>query len=165
MSRAAGFADFFPAAPSVLAEKERARERALAKDAHTKDATTRGAAGTAGTSNASIYDSYKTDTSSKRVSSILTPNNSTSPPSTQLSPSSISRPDVSARPDAHSHVDVPPPLITTPKATPPAHTNPNRKDMKCTYDPELQPKGFPRAFRKPIYRINGGDEVCIAFLI
>ncbi|KAF8472784.1 hypothetical protein BDZ91DRAFT_449929 [Kalaharituber pfeilii] len=147
MSRAAGYADFFPAAPSVIAEKERiARERARAQEAVY---VARGAATTTSTS---IDTSYKNSASSNRVGSILTPTTTTSSPPAVLSPAN--RYDASARVDTHSHGDLPP-QVMTPKATPPASSDLTKNNMKCIYDPELEAKGVPRRSKKPIYRING----------
>ena len=151
MSRAAGYADFFPAAPSVIAEKERAARERAAQDAYMKDPPR----GTLGTSNGNIDVSYKA--SSNRVGSILTPNTTTSSPPAVLSPTN--RYDAPLRNDAPVG-DPPPPSIMTPKATPPASSDPTKKNLKCTYDPELEPKGALKKSKKPIYRVNG-EGVCL----
>ncbi|KAF8428145.1 hypothetical protein EV426DRAFT_328756 [Tirmania nivea] len=147
MSRAAGFADFFPAAPSVIAEKERvAREQARAQDAYLHDTSSR-------VSNADVKTSHTGSGPSNRVGAILTPNTTTSSPPVALSPAN--RYDGSGRNDVHSIGDGPPVPIMTPNATPPAFSDPSKQNMKCTYDPELEAKGMPKKHKKPQYRTNG----------
>src|SRR5690606_38529809 len=138
MSRAAGYADFFPAAPSVIAAKERiARERAQAEDPYSKEEP-RGAPTSNDTNGAN-------DTSTKGVNrntSILTPNTTTSSPPAALSPHSSNRYD---QPPNGSHpVEEGGNTFITPKATPPAHLE-SVRNLKCIYDPELLPKGAPRS--------------------
>lgn len=158
MSRAAGFADFFPAAPSVIAERERvAREQARAQDTYLQDITN----GTTGISKAGIDISHTGSAASKRVGAILTPNTTTSSPPIALSPTN--RYDGSARHEIHPTVDAPPALMMTPNATPPAFSDPSKQNMKCTYDPELEPRGIPKKHKKPQYRING-EGVSLAYM-
>lgn len=153
MSRAAGYADFFPAAPSVIAEKERvARERARAQDAYLK-ATPNGATNVI---TSSVDSSSKGSAQPNRVGANLTPNTTTSSPPVTLSP--MSRYDGFARNDSLSNGDAAA-SIMTPKATPPASSGPTKKNMKCTYDPDLEPKGGLKKSKKPIYRLNG-EGVC-----
>ncbi|KAF8451508.1 hypothetical protein BGX38DRAFT_1091722 [Terfezia claveryi] len=147
MSRAAGFADFFPAAPSVIAEKERvAKEQARAQDAYLHDASNR-------VSNVDVNASHTGSGPLNRVGTILTPNTTTSSPPVALSPAN--RYDGSGRSDVHSNGDGPAVPIMTPNATPPAFSDPSKQNMKCTYDPELEAKGMPKKHKKPQYRING----------
>ena len=151
MSRAAGFADFFPAAPSVIAEKERvAREQARAQDAYLHDASNK-------VSNSDVNTSHAGSGPPNRVGAILTPNTTTSSPPVALSPAN--RYDGSGRSDVHFNGDGPPVPIMTPNATPPAFSDPSKQNMKCTYDPELEAKGMPKKHKKPQYRING-EGVC-----
>lgn len=152
MSRAAGFADFFPAAPSVIAERERvAREQARAQDVYFHDTAN-------GVSNTNIDTSHTHSVPSNRVSNILTPTTTTSSPPVSLSPTS--RYDGTVRNGVHTNGDVPPAPIMTPNATPPAFSDPSKQNMKCTYDPELEPRGMPKKHKKPQYRING-EGVCV----
>ncbi|KAI5804187.1 hypothetical protein DFH27DRAFT_610221 [Peziza echinospora] len=152
MSRAAGYADFFPAAPSVLAEKERAaaREQARPHDPYAKDVPR----GASNTSNPNHDSPYKSSSVSGRVASILTPSTSTSSPPAVFSPTTNPSYEGTSRNgvnnDATSQQE-----IMTPKATPPACADPTKKNMKCIFDPELQKSGGLRKGQKPIYRING----------
>ena len=161
MSRAAGYADFFPAAPSVLAEKERAaaRERARPHDQYAKDVPR----GASTTSNSNHDSSYKSSSVSGRVPSILTPSTSTSSPPAVFSPTANQSYEGTSRNslnnDATSQQE-----MMTPKATPPACADPTKKNMKCIFDPELQPKsGGVRKNQRPVYRING-EGVCFSSL-
>lgn len=157
MSRAAGYADFFPAAPSVLAEKERA-----ARQHRTRDH--------------GVYDKLRgvssalhapTTQSTNTGASALTPNTSTSSPPPLPSPSSTNRHDSLVRSTGDNKKEKSHSAIMTPKATPPAkpesNPDPPPTNLKCIYDPELAPKGTPKRSKRPLYRTNG-EGVGLVFL-
>lgn len=159
MSRAAGYADFFPAAPSVLAKKAQAeraaKEKEKARRAHEEyDRDSSGAQSAGSTASAA---SVPTQSHLQ-----LTPATSNSSP-----------PDVSpTKSEKLSQADPPaPPSMLTPKATPPAVAKPDVRERNCRilYDPVLD-RGDPPADkdtgakkpRQPLYRYEGqGVRTCI----
>ncbi|CAZ85029.1 unnamed protein product [Tuber melanosporum] len=181
MSRA-GYADFFPAAPSVLAEKEKKRAQAERQDRRARN----------------VPDDYDRESNAISVSdpghihssscapisvgvslpsghlvttSTLTPTTtSSSPPPPLLSPSAgttakgdyppnkLAAQSTSARePYPLPPPPIPPPLAPlTPKGTPPAiKSDPSRRNWKVKYDPFLEKKSTTRKSREPILRWDG----------
>lgn len=178
MSRA-GYADFFPTAPSVLASKKAQADRDArekARQLQQREVSRRQA-------QTALHDDYVRDTSGVRsagsasststatgsvptylLAQNLTPSTSNSSPPAQLSPANGAKTDVQVRSAAlaGSHRDAPP-AIPTPKATPPAAPAPpsNRpKNYLITYDPFLEKDA--KKHSQPTYRFNGdGVSRCI----
>ncbi|CUS13248.1 unnamed protein product [Tuber aestivum] len=181
MSRA-GYADFFPAAPSVLAEKEKKRAQAEKQDRRGRN----------------LPDDYDRESNSISLSdlgripssscapisvgaslppghlvttSTLTPTTtSSSPPPPLLSPSAGTAAKGDHPPSklaaqtkrTREPYPLPPPPIPpppaplTPKGTPPAiRSDPSRRNWKVKYDPFLEKKGIPKQSKDPILRWDG----------
>ncbi|KAI5795228.1 hypothetical protein EDC01DRAFT_77270 [Geopyxis carbonaria] len=149
MSRA-GYADFFPAAPSVLAKKKAAEEKARRRqhDEYERDS-----------SGSLSATSISTTTTISNGNSNLTPSTSNSSPPAHASPST--KVDITV--SAVTQRDHPSALLT-PKATPPAAAvplpamasqvkpDPTKHNMRIKYDPMLE-KG--EKGRHPLYRLDG----------
>ncbi|TGZ78350.1 histone H3-K4 methyltransferase Set1 [Ascodesmis nigricans] len=156
MSRA-GYADFFPTAPSVLARK--AKDERLARWKSTQQA--KQLQQTIDEDHQSIHakdaPSSETATSTSTVASnasytTLTPATSNSSPPAHASPDKQSEPEHNAKPE------VPAPVLLTPKATPPAVSTPparKRRNCRITFDPVLEKDKIPELGKYPIYRWDG----------
>jgi len=151
MSRA-GYADFFPSAPSVLAKKAQAERAAKEREKAKRRA----------------HDEYDRDISGARsagsttsAASIPAHSNSQLTPAT----SSLSPPESSPRaaskaerlPPVETYKEPPRPTIPTPKATPPAAVKPEPLEQNCRikYDPVLDKDPASRKGKQPIYRYEG----------
>ncbi|KAA8906398.1 hypothetical protein FN846DRAFT_717561 [Sphaerosporella brunnea] len=146
MSRA-GYAEFFPNAPSVVlakkAEAERAaREKARkAHDDYDRDAS--GALSAASTSSSA--------TSVLTANSQLTPATSSSSPP-DVSPRSTAKDKAAAAEIVHDSAR---PAIPTPKTTPPAVVKPAERNCRIKYDPFLDKDTSAKKTKQLIYRYDG----------
>lgn len=182
MSRA-GYADFFPAAPSVLAEKkaqaerERARQRTHREYNNDRDSSNGAlsAASLTSTASTSTTSSTVTSTSTFTKSSLpshLQHSNNRTPTVLSSSPPVLPSPPVGTRHTLPPRPQVslvqsyipkePPPLpphspaLPTPKATPPAvRSDPAKRNWKLKYDPLLEKKGVPKKSKDTIVRFDG----------
>lgn len=169
MSRA-GYADFFPTAPSVLAKKAQAAKAAKEKrriqqhDEYCRDRDISGALSAGST--ASSTTSVPTTTQSN---SQLTPaTSSSSPPDGSPRPATTS-PNAEVSTTEKGKKALPPPIeqprpaIPTPKATPPA---PQRRNCRAGYDPFLDKNPAAKKSGKVTYRYDGeGVRLCISLFI
>jgi histone-lysine N-methyltransferase SETD1 len=153
MSRA-GYAEFFPNAPSVVlakkAEAERvAREKARkAHEGYERDAS--GARSAASTTSSAA--------SALTANSQLTPATSSSSPP-DVSPRSVAK---EKAPPPETSNDQVRPAIPTPKATPPAVAKPAERNCRIKYDPFLDKDASAKKSKQPIYRYDGeGVRICI----
>jgi len=186
MSRA-GYADFFPAAPSVLAEKEKKKAQAEKQDRRARnvpddyDRESNTILGRIHSSScAPISVGVSLPSGHLVTTSTLTPTTtSSSPPPPLLSPSAGAAtkgdhpPSKSAAQSTSTREPYPlplppippPPAPLTPKSTPPAiKSDPSRRNWKVKYDPFLEKKGVPRKSKEPILRWDG-EGVCIYLFI
>ncbi|KAF8252699.1 histone H3-K4 methyltransferase Set1 [Wilcoxina mikolae CBS 423.85] len=152
MSRA-GYADFFPAAPSVLAKKAQAervakekKEKAKARAHEEYDRDISGARSAGSTTSAASIPAHS--------NSQLTPATSSSSP-----PESSPRATTKAErlPPVETYKEPSRPTIPTPKATPPAAVKPEPLERNCRikYDPALDKDSVSRKGKQPIYRYEG----------
>lgn len=192
MSRA-GYADFFPAAPSVLAEKkaqaerERARQRTHREYNNDRDssngtlsATSLTSTTSTSTNNSSTATSASTFTKSLLPTHLLHSSNRTptvSSPSPPVLPSPPigtrhslpPRPQVSVVQSYIPNEPPPPPphspTLPTPKATPPAaRSDSAKRNWKVKYDPQLEKKGAPKKSKDTIVRFDG-EGVCVYIFV
>lgn len=179
MSRA-GYADFFPAAPSVLAEKKAQAERERSRQRSHRDYdrdTSNGALSsnsltntTSNSTNFSTITSTQTVTKTALPSHLLQSNNRSSAITTQSLPvlpapkhSLPPRPQVSLVQSYASKepppLPPPPPALPTPKGTPPAipaiKQDPTKRNWRLKYDPALEEKGVPKKSKDTIVRFDG----------
>ncbi|RPA94001.1 histone H3-K4 methyltransferase Set1 [Choiromyces venosus 120613-1] len=181
MSRA-GYADFFPAAPSVLAEKEKKKAQAEKQDRRARNVpddydresnaiSVSDLGGIASSSCAPISVGAPLPSGHLVTTSTLTPTTtSSSPPPPLLSPSAGTAtkgdnppPKLAAQPTSTREpyplppIPIPPPPAPlTPKGTPPAiKSDPSRRNWKVKYDPFLEKKGVPKKSKEPILRWDG----------
>jgi len=162
MSRA-GYADFFPAAPSVLAKKAQAAKAAKEKvriqqhDDYDRDRDISGAlsAGSTASSTTSI------PTTAHSNSQLTPATSSSSPPDVSPQPATTSpnaevltaEKEKKALPSLVEQLQ---PAIPTPKATPPA---PQRRNCRVEYDPFLDEGPSAKRGGKVTYRYDG-EGVC-----
>jgi histone-lysine N-methyltransferase SETD1 len=156
MSRA-GYADFFPAAPSVLAKKAQAERAAKEKAQKMHDEYESGAlsAGSTASSSASIPS---------HVNLQLTPMTSSSSPP-EASPGAATA-KIDEQP-VETYKELARPTIPTPKATPPASAKPEvlERDCRIEYDPFLDKDLVRRKGKLPSYRYDGeGVSLYISLL-
>ncbi|PWW72012.1 histone H3-K4 methyltransferase Set1 [Tuber magnatum] len=181
MSRA-GYADFFPAAPSVLAEKEKKRAQAEKQDRRARNlpddydresnAISLSDLGRIPSSScAPISVGASLPSGHLVTTSTLTPTtSSSSPPPPLLSPSAGTATKSDHPPSKLAAQSTstrepyplppppipPPPAPLTPKGTPPAiKSDPSRRNWKVRYDPFLEKKGVSKKSKEPILRWDG----------
>lgn len=183
MSRA-GYADFFPAAPSVLAEKkaqaERERTRQRSHREYERDPPNGAISSNSLVNNGSTSSSTVTSTQTLTKSSLpshLAQSNNRSPALSTISPPVLPSPPIGTRhslpprpqvslvqsyvPKEPPPLPPPPPALPTPKATPPAvKQDPAKRNWKLKYDPALEKKGDPKKSKDTIVRFDG-EGVCV----
>lgn len=165
MSRA-GYADFFPTAPSVLAKKAQSEKLARWKSTQQAKQLQRSHDEDLPPTDASVAPSSESTTSTSTVTSTaayttLTPATSNSSPPTHTSPRKP------PEPEHHVKAEAPVPALLTPKATPPAVPAPavrERQHCRIIFDPILEKDKIPELGKYPIYRWDGeGVSSCIFF--